>query len=417
MLSLRYVYKPQYQRQEKHEHSHGADEPFLLADGAKDEVCVLFRHIFQLGLGTVEKPFAGDSARADGYLRLVDVVARLPDVVLDADGDLDAHLLVRLQHTAEDVAHGEEERYRDEHEAERNGVFLHTVAHHGQGNVYGRSAEHYQEEGHAGDVHAAERQDGDYRAPAQEGEKHVACHEAVAAIEPQHPDEDGHYEDEDGELPHGHTQQQRRGILYRHHEIGDGTYHRKEYHTAHPLAVKHEDKREIDQRRPRLLLQKYQDDGHEDNDEGTEVVARLLIEPEVVGIEQFGQRQCRRELAEFGGLEAHRPEGEPGARPLDVGRYEDGQYQHKNHHAVNRVGVSLVKPVVEQHYGAAYDQREAYPHELFAGKLRKVEERRVVKIVARGIDADGAYHHQQQVEHDCHPVYGPEHRGIGFSVS
>ena len=99
--------------------------------------------------------------------------------------------------------------------------------------------------------------DGDYRAAAQEGEKHVACHEAVATIKPQHPDEDGHYEDEDGELPHGHTQQQRRGILHRHHKISDGTYHRKEYHTAHPLAVKHEDKREIDQRRTRLLLQKY----------------------------------------------------------------------------------------------------------------------------------------------------------------
>ena len=50
--------------------------------------------------------------RADGDLRLVDVVPLALEVALDAEGDLDTHLLVRLENIIEDIVHREEEAQR-----------------------------------------------------------------------------------------------------------------------------------------------------------------------------------------------------------------------------------------------------------------------------------------------------------------
>ena len=73
-----------------------AHKALLLADGAEDKVGVLFGHIVELGLRTIEEPLAPRSARPDGYLRLVDVVTHARGVVGKAEQYLDTHLLVRL---------------------------------------------------------------------------------------------------------------------------------------------------------------------------------------------------------------------------------------------------------------------------------------------------------------------------------
>ena len=86
----------QNQCQEQHQHGHAADEALFLTYGAVDEVGMLLGHIFEFGLRAVQETFARDAATADGNLALIDVIARTTQVVLDAQGDLDARLLVRL---------------------------------------------------------------------------------------------------------------------------------------------------------------------------------------------------------------------------------------------------------------------------------------------------------------------------------
>ena len=55
---------------------------------------MLFGYVFQLCLRAVKESLAGKSSRADGYLRLIDVVAGAAQVVFDAECHFDAHLLV-----------------------------------------------------------------------------------------------------------------------------------------------------------------------------------------------------------------------------------------------------------------------------------------------------------------------------------
>ena len=54
-LSLGDMDKPQNQSQIYYEHRRGSDKALLLADGAEDEVGMLFRDVFQFCLGAVEE--------------------------------------------------------------------------------------------------------------------------------------------------------------------------------------------------------------------------------------------------------------------------------------------------------------------------------------------------------------------------
>ena len=65
--------------------------------------------IVQLGLRPLVEALPRQAPRADGDLRLVDVVPLALEVALDAEGDLDTHLLVRLENIIEDIVHREEE--------------------------------------------------------------------------------------------------------------------------------------------------------------------------------------------------------------------------------------------------------------------------------------------------------------------
>ena len=87
-------------------------ESFLLTHGAKNEVRILLRHILQLCLRTIQETFAGQPPGADGYLRLVHVIAGTSKVLFHTEHHLDTYLLMGLQHFIEEVVAGVEETYR-----------------------------------------------------------------------------------------------------------------------------------------------------------------------------------------------------------------------------------------------------------------------------------------------------------------
>ena len=96
MVALGYGNNAEDKRQEQQQDSHTADKALFLTDGAEDEVGVLFGNVLEFGLGAFEEPFSRDASATDGDFALIDVVARASKVLLDAQGDLDACLLVVL---------------------------------------------------------------------------------------------------------------------------------------------------------------------------------------------------------------------------------------------------------------------------------------------------------------------------------
>ena len=54
-LAFSHFDETEYQEQEKHQHSRTAEESFLLAHRAENEVGILLRHEFQLGLRSVKE--------------------------------------------------------------------------------------------------------------------------------------------------------------------------------------------------------------------------------------------------------------------------------------------------------------------------------------------------------------------------
>ena len=83
-LALRQMDKPQYQRQEKQQHTSRSYEAFLLTDGTEDEVGVLFRHKLQLCLRAIEEALALQTTGTDGYLTLMHVIASTLQVFLQS---------------------------------------------------------------------------------------------------------------------------------------------------------------------------------------------------------------------------------------------------------------------------------------------------------------------------------------------
>lgn len=108
-LALRQVDEAEDEGEEEQQDAGCTDEAFLLADGAEDEVGVLLRHVFELCLRAVEEALAFESARADGYLALMDVVAGMLDVVVETQQHVDAGALVGLQDVVEGIVGGTEE--------------------------------------------------------------------------------------------------------------------------------------------------------------------------------------------------------------------------------------------------------------------------------------------------------------------
>ena len=85
-----------------------AKEALLLAHRAEDEVGILFGDILQLCLRSIKEALTHQTTRANGYLRLIHVIARPARIVLQAQRHLDAHLLMGLQDLIEHIVYRKE---------------------------------------------------------------------------------------------------------------------------------------------------------------------------------------------------------------------------------------------------------------------------------------------------------------------
>ena len=118
---------------------------------------MLLGHILQFGLRSVQEALARDAAAADGDFALVDVIARSAQVFLDAQGDLDARLLVRFQHVVEGEAHREQEHKRRRSKADGDEHLLEVdVVQHAVKQIEQRQDDDRQEEGVAVDMYAGQ---------------------------------------------------------------------------------------------------------------------------------------------------------------------------------------------------------------------------------------------------------------------
>ena len=75
ILSLGKHQQSKYECHKHRKHKCGTHESLFLADGAEDEVGILFGHIFQFRLCAVKESFSHKSTRTYCNLRLVHVVS------------------------------------------------------------------------------------------------------------------------------------------------------------------------------------------------------------------------------------------------------------------------------------------------------------------------------------------------------
>lgn len=108
-LSFRNLHQTGNEGEEKQQDGSRTEESLLFTDRTEDEVGVLLGNKFQLCLCTVEETFALQSARSDGNLALMNVVACSRQVVIQSEQYVDTHALVGLHHVVEHVVGGVEE--------------------------------------------------------------------------------------------------------------------------------------------------------------------------------------------------------------------------------------------------------------------------------------------------------------------
>ena len=302
-LSLAEVDEPQDEGQEEQQHPGGADEAFLLADGAEDEVGVLFGHVFQLRLRAVEEALALQSAGADGYLTLVNIVTGALDVFLEAEEHVDAGALVRLEDVVERiVGHAVEG-----HGAHAEGCYPEQVA---PASLHPHPKDEEREQGAQTILHPAEVErydvDGEEQGcqrDAEAGGEGAQGHVPPAAERAHHERGEHLYEQQHGELAHrGGRAEEADGIeAYAYYEIDYHGHAGEEHRAGHAFAIEHEEEGEVDQGRPCLALHDDEEHGHHDEGQCEEKVAPAV--DVVVGApHELGQRQRRGKLGKLGRL-------------------------------------------------------------------------------------------------------------------
>ena len=287
-------------------------EALLLTDGAEDEVGVLLGHVVELGLRTVEEPLAPQAARADGYLRLVDVVPHARGVVLDAEEHEHAHLLVGLQLVDKQVARVVE-AYRaqgEEGDEEVRGVTLHHI--HAE-EVESRADA--TDELHDADVewYDIAREEPGYERSTEIGTGYPHCSGEPLAIDAHHEGSDEGDEQEDDELAHthhGHGFEEVVALPHSDDEVEHGTNAYGKERAGHALAVEHEEEGEVDECRAGLVLQYDEQHGHHDKGDHLGYVG-TLGHGEAVSAQQAGEGKGGGKLGELGRLYADGAKHEP----------------------------------------------------------------------------------------------------------
>ena len=202
-LSLGQMDEPQDEGQEEQQHAGRAHEALLLADGAEDEVGVLLGHVLQLGLRAVEEALALEASRPDGNLRLVDVIARPAEVLLEPEEHVDTRALVGLQDVVQAVVGQIEEHHGAEGE---DGYPIIITYARGEplpeqvADEQGADDELHPDDVEGDDVEREER--GQQRRADAEGHEAQGV-AAVAAVDPDHGRREDLYEQQHGVLADG----------------------------------------------------------------------------------------------------------------------------------------------------------------------------------------------------------------------
>ena len=310
-LTLSQMDETEYQRQEEQQHTGGAEESLLLADGAEDEVGVLLGHELQLGLGAVEESLALQSARTDGNLRLMNVVAGSLQVFVEAQEHIDARPLVRLHDILHDevgtiveTARPDGEEGDEEVVAETGGEAL-VEDPDGQycrqpqlgvgddvGGIGLRGLEEAKDVG---------RQVGQQR--ETEGTHQHVDGLAMLAVDPHHSDAEQLDEQQDGETADGGLRavEQHIGKADADNEIDDHGNTREEDGTRHALTIEHEEEGQIDEGRTGLALQHDAEHGQQDDGQRGRKVTPL-VDVIAVGRHELRQGQRRGKLGKLGRL-------------------------------------------------------------------------------------------------------------------
>ena len=100
-LALRQYNDPENQTRKQCQDKEASQETPLFTDCAKNKIGALFRHKIKPGLGSLKKTFSKESARTNGYLRLVQVVTDTQGIAFETENGIDTRLLMGLQNIME----------------------------------------------------------------------------------------------------------------------------------------------------------------------------------------------------------------------------------------------------------------------------------------------------------------------------
>ena len=193
-----------------------------------------------------------------------------------------------------------------------------------------------------------------------------------------------------------------------HHEIGHRRGAAKEDAPGHAFAIEHEEKGEVDERRPRFFLHHDEREGQKHDARGVkEVVA--AVEREAVLPDHFGDHQCRGAFGKLGRLQRNGTQRDPRARTFDVVCYEGRDEQQRHHAPIEEVGQHVEIAVVEHQDHAPQPDRAANPDELLAGS--RVEGKKILQVerVAGAAHAEPPEGDECQKEQE-HPTVGTKGR-------
>ena len=103
MLTLRHHNKTQNKSGKKKQYSRRTYKAFFFPYRTEDKVCILFSHILQLSLGTMQKSCPPETALTNSNLTLILIVSCPRQVFLHTKHHFNTYLLMWLQHIIENI--------------------------------------------------------------------------------------------------------------------------------------------------------------------------------------------------------------------------------------------------------------------------------------------------------------------------
>ena len=417
-MPLCQFYQPQYQQQEKQQHTCRTHEAFLLSHRAEDKVGILLWHELQLGLGSVEESLALQTARTDGNLTLMHIISGTSQILIQSQKHIDTHSLVRLHHVVQHVVGTVEEGNGTQREDGYQEIIPESRS---QSVIYQETYHQCTEQ--QLNPYDIERDDegGEKRHYQRDTDRICQNNQRmllVARIGIHHARREYLHQQQHRKLthrgigiPHQHIL-----VLDAHHKVGYHRDTRKQHGSRHSLAIEHQEEGGINQCRARFSLShdadhRQQDDAHRRHE------MLHVVDIETIARHKLRHSQCRSKLTKLGRLQSERSENQPGMRTLDAVRIEYRGKEQQYQHAIDDIREGIEKPVVHHQDNKAQGDGSANPHNLHARTGTQTENIIVTIGVAGTADADPAKAEQRQIDADGPPVKRTEYTSRLFIIA